>query len=228
VRIVVVAGHVAIEQLREDGICPGRDVAALRQQTGTRGERELVGDLAARFATALRAKGHDAIATDASGGDDVRAPADLLVALHTQRDSRTSRAFAAAPDPAMDYVTADAAAAGQAWCDVFTRDYPRLSGIPTTPERANANLTNYYLWCYVHRDTACVLAELGNMDLDAAALFVPVVDGDPGPVVDALLTITERWSAPIPPPSPEPPPPPPVDLERARVLVRELTRVLEA
>lgn len=223
-RVVVVAGHVGIEQLRADGICPGRDVAALRTQTGTAGERELMGDLAARLAAALRAEGHDAIATDAAAGDDVRAPADLILALHGQRDSSSSRAFAGSPDPAGHYVTAAAAAAGASWCEIFNRDYPQLAGIPTTPERVNPNITEHYLWCYVQRDTACALAELGNMDLDAAVLYAPA----PGPVVTALLEITRRWSAPTPPPTPPAPPAPApaVDLERARALARELVTTL--
>lgn len=224
-RIIVVAGHVGIEQLRADGLCPGRDLAQLRTQTGTRGERELMGDLAGRLAAVFRAQGHDAIATDAAGGDDVRAPADLLLALHGQRDSSSSRAFAGGPDPAGNYVSKAAAAAAAAWCEIFHRDYPQLAGIPTTPERVNPNITEHYLWCYVHRDTVCALAELGNMDLDRAALYAPA----PGPIVNALAAITERWAnpnAPIPTPDPVPPAPPAVDLDRARALARDLLRTL--
>lgn len=203
-RIVIVAGHVGIEQLRADGLCPGRDIAQLRRGTGSRGERELMGDLAERLAGALRADGHDAIATDAAGGDDVRAPADLLIALHAQRDSSSSRAFAGSADPLGGYVSAVASEAAAEWCAIFNRDYPVLTGIPTTPERVNANITEHYLWCYVQRETVCVLAELGNMDLDGAALYSPP---PLGVVAGAVLEITRRWAAPRPdahPPTPVP------------------------
>lgn len=190
-RIAVVAGHVGIEQLRADGLCAGRDLAELRRSTGTRGEREWTGDAAARLAAALTAAGHSAFATDSTGGDDVRsAQLDLVIALHLQRDSADSHAFAGAPNPASDYVSAAAAADSQRWCDLFHVMYPRTTGIAATPGRVNANMTEHYLWCYIDSETRAVIVECGNADADAAVLY----ELNMARVIAALVEITNVWA----------------------------------
>ncbi len=173
----------------------------MRTETGTHGEMAWTGDAAARLAGELRIRGHDAISADAAGEDDVRAPADLLIALHYQRDSMRTRAFAGSPNPASGYVSAAAAASGAAWVALFDQGYSALSGIPVTPGvGGGANLIDYYLWCYVDKNTACAIVECGNADLDAAVLYEPGI----AHVVSALATITERWGNGERP-GPEPP-----------------------
>jgi hypothetical protein len=194
--IGVVAGHVGIERLRLDGLCPDKDPEQLRRQTGTRGEREWTGDIAQRIVRAFQGRGLDAFAADASGGDEIRAPLDLLINVHYQRDSSTSRAFCGIPSDR--YISADARAESSRWQALFNARYTDITGIPVTPERGEGgNLTENYLWCYVGAETPCVLIECGNADLDAATLYEP----DIARVVGAVVVLTLAWrGAPTPPP----------------------------
>jgi hypothetical protein len=200
--VAVIAGHVGIENLRLDGLCVDKDPVKLRGGTGTRGERVWTGDIAQRLARALQGLGIDAFAADASGGDDIRGRFDLLIALHYQRDRITDRAFCGIP-AAGAFITDEARAAAADWQRRFNDRYSALSGIPVTAERGEgANLTGYYLWCYIDAGTPAVLVECGNADVDAATLYESEA---PGHVTTALAQITAEWAL-MASPVPEPPP----------------------
>lgn len=176
--VLLVCGHVGIESLTGEGLRPERDVATLRRSTGSRGEREYVGFVAPLLADALRRRGVDVTVHDATYARAVyERRYDLVLNLHYMRDSASSRAFAGIPAEAgvggAPYLTPTARARSQQWADRFHNEYPIVTGIPATPEKAGENLTHNYVWDWPTADTPCVLAELGHADIDAAVLFAP-------------------------------------------------------
>lgn len=182
-RILIIAGHLNIENLRADGLCDGPDPDtlpdrlpdSLRRGTGTGGERALMAAIAPKVVELLKARGYEAAWTDASGDDLTRQRWDLLLALHAQRDRATSRAFAGIPAEVgvcdKPYVTQTARDRGAQFAARFHHEWPILTGIPTTgDDGAGANLVHYYLWDFVDENTAVALLELGHMDIDGERL----------------------------------------------------------
>lgn len=170
--VLILAGHVGIENLTDEGLCPGRDVALLRRGTGSRGEREWTGFLAPLLAEALRKRGVTVTVHDSTYAASVYGQRyDLVIALHYQRDTPAARAFASTASPG--YFTPEATAKAQRWVDRFHNEYPIVTGIPATPERVTANMTDNYAACYPTKDTPWVLPELGHADIDADAMFAP-------------------------------------------------------
>lgn len=207
--VLVIAGHVNIENLREDGLC-GRDVAVLRRGTGTGGERALTAALAPKIVEALRARGYDAQWTDASGDEFVRGRWGLLIAIHIQRDRPSSRSFAAVPDAigvcGVPYISAQARANAQAFVDRLHNEWPILTGIPATPGDVTANMTQHYLWDLVDENTPALLHEMGHMDIDGPTLQ------DLPRLAAAYVFLVDEWAGAFGtvPVQPTPPPPSPI------------------
>lgn len=180
-RILLSAGHVGIEAITTAGLCEGLDKAAtvekLRASTGSRGEREWTGDLAARLRDALNATGLlEARVCDATYSRELYdqwAPA-LVLALHFHRDPR-GRAMAARPEPTLGFHTVRASQESQRFVDRWHGGYERATGIPVTAPLASLNMTQLYAWCYLHEDSAAAILEFGNAneDGDRAAMYEP-------------------------------------------------------
>lgn len=188
--VLIVCGHVGIENLTSEGMCADRDVAALKRGTGSSGEREWTGHVGPLLADRLRVRGVDVDVRDAIyHADAYKRRWDLVLALHYQRDTPAARAFAAAPDPAHGYVDDEAQRRAKLWLARFVNEYPIVTGIPVTQDRTSANMTDNYLWCFLEIGTAAVLLEAGHADIDAAVLFEPEV----ARVVRALELITVEY-----------------------------------
>lgn len=216
--ILIVAGHVNIENLRADGLCdgpdpdtlPDRTADVLRRGTGTGGERALMAKIAPQLVELLRARGYTAEWTDASGDERTRRRWDLLLALHAQRDRPSSRAFVGIPDEVgvcgVQYIAPAARDRAKQFAARFHHEWPILTGIPTTPaDGAGGNLVDHYLWDYVEENTAAALVELGHMDIDGERLQ------DLTNMSKGLAFLVDEWAhdfalapttAPVPEPSP--------------------------
>jgi hypothetical protein len=190
--VLLIAGHVGIEDLTTEGLCDNRDVVELRRGTGTRGEREWTGNAVQLTAAAMRAVGIDAVATDARYDAALFTRAwDLVIAFHLQRDRASAKAFAAIPDPAHGYQAPIASAASQKWLDRFVNEYEVVTGIPVTEIAVTDRMTDLYEWCYITPTTNAAIAELGHADLNADVLFEPQI----ARVVKALTLITQEFLA---------------------------------
>lgn len=207
--VLIVCGHVGIENLTSEGMCPNRDVATLRRGTGSRGEREWTGHVGPLMADRLRGRGVEVVVTDARYSAAVYGRRwDVVIALHYQRDRPESRAFAAAPAPGRGYIDDEAQRRAKLWLARFMNEYPVVTGIPVTQQYVTANMTDHYAWCFLEIGTAAVLVEAGHADIDAAVLFELGVSR----VVNALATITFEYLeanlgvlAPQPAPAPAEP-----------------------
>lgn len=212
--VLIVCGHVGIENLTSEGLRPVRDVAFLRRSTGSRGEREYTGFLGPVLADAIRKRGIEVTVTDSVYAKAVyERRYDLLISLHYQRDNPQSRAFADIPaeqgvGDGSAYISPEARAKSAKWQDRFHNEYPQVTGIPATPDKAGENLTHNYLWDYPTTDTPCVLVEVGHADIDAATMYAPGAEL----VVKALDLITHEflsadlgltYGQPAPTPAPE-------------------------
>lgn len=213
VKVLIVQGHVNIQNITNDGACPGRDFTSLRGGTGSPGEAAWVGDVAQRLGVELAALGVAVTVTDAIYNAAVYGQNyDLAIVLHYHRDGRGSpdaqRPRAHAAVPAVGYINEAARAIGQRWVDVFNAEYEPATGIPVTLGRTTDNMTDNYVWCYMGANTPAVLPECGNADLDAPILFEPEVRR----VVRALRNVTTKAlgiTIPTPAPGPRPPSPQP-------------------
>lgn len=222
--VLIVCGHVGIEQLTAEGLRPVRDVAFLRRSTGSRGEREYTGFLGPVLADALRKRGVEVIVTDSIYAQAIYARRyDLLISLHYQRDNPQSRAFVGIPaehgvGDGTPYISPEARAKSRKWADRFHNEYPAVTGIPATPAPGEGgNLVHNYLWDFPTLDTPCVLAEVGHADLDAQVLYAPGA----ALVVQAIDIITHEFlsadlllaygpaTTPAPQPAPSAPEPAP-------------------
>lgn len=215
-RVLIVCGHVGIENITTDGLCLWLDKDAsaqkLKGSTGSRGEREWTGHVGPLLADRLRARGVEVVVNDAiydAGVYDRNY--DLVISLHYQRDTPAARGFASAPNLERGYIGAVAQEKAQKWLARFVDQYELLTGIPVTQGRITTNMTDWYGWCYVPIDTPSVLVEVGHADLDAAVLYELGVPR----IVGALDTITYEYltadlgltlGAPAPAPTPAPKP----------------------
>lgn len=176
-RVLLVAGHVNIESITNEGACAGRDFTSLRGSTGAHGEREWTGSFVELLATALRATGQiDVMTVDAIYRRDVYAQHfDLCLINHYHRDADAERAMFAAPDPSRSslWISDAAEAQAQRFVARLLGGYTRATGIPVTQPLATLNMTQIYGYCYVERETPALCCEWGNANLDAAALYEP-------------------------------------------------------
>lgn len=188
--VLLIAGHVGIEQLTAEGLCTDRSLTELRRGTGTRGEREWTGNAVALTAAAMRAVGIDAVATDSRYDAALFGRTwDLVIAFHLQRDRDSAKAFAAIPDPQHGYQSPIAGVYSQKWLDRFINEYPIVTTIPVTEIAVTDRMTDLYEWCYITKETAAVIAELGHADLNADVIFEPGV----ARIVKALTVITQEY-----------------------------------
>lgn len=247
-RVLLVAGHNAIESIGQDGLCAGLDkaatVAKLRGSTGSHGEREWTGSLVQLLADALRHAGVDAAATDAIYHTDVYSAGwDLVLECHYHRDAPTERAMAAAPDPAIGFVEAAAQRESQRFVERWASGYQRATGIPITQQLVTLNMSQLYSFCYVPTRSAAACLEFGNADVDAAVLYEPGIARIVRFTRDCVLEHLNipipadpppaRRASDVPPPAPPAAPPAAPPLAHITVLeaaarLREIAAELEA
>jgi hypothetical protein len=212
--VLLCAGHVGIENLTTEGMCPNRDVVELRKGTGTRGEREWTGNAVQTIANAMRARGINAVATDSTYSKALfDRDWDIVLNLHLQRDRATAKAFAATPDPNHGYISAAAQARAQMWLARFINEYTVVTGIPVTEDAITDRMTDFYGNCFLSTESAEALIEMGHADLNADVLYEPGI----ARVTQAVSIITEEflradlgieWGVAVPPPPPVVTPPP--------------------
>jgi hypothetical protein len=204
--VLLICGHIGIEQLTSEGMCPDRDIPLLRRGTGTRGEREWTGHAGPLLAAELQRRGvSDVTVTDARYHADVYGrDYDIALNLHLQRDRLTARAFAAGP-AGLAYISDAAARKSDQWLARFVNEYPIYTGIPATQNAVSANMIDNYVWCFLGRETPAQLIECGHADLDAPVIFELGVTR----IVNALALITIEYltadlgldlATPLPPP----------------------------
>lgn len=194
-RVLIVAGHNGITNITADGLC-NRDVAFLKTSTGTRGEQAWTGFVAPALRDELIKRGVDAVANDAIYAKSIYDQDwDLVLHLHLQRDRVTSRACAARPEDlgvcGVEYISAAARTKADMWLARFVNEYSIVSTIPVTqgPPNVTVNMTQFYGWDYLSKDSPGVLVECGNADVDAPVLY----EANAARVVQALAIITTEY-----------------------------------
>lgn len=209
-RLLLVQGHVNIESITEDGLCGGLNkaatVAKLRGSTGSRGEREWVGDLAGRLRDQLNARGVETRAVDAIFHRDsyIDWKPNLVLALHFHRDmnedgSPRGRAMGAIPDDGFGFNTGAAQQEGARFLHRWQGGYEAATTIPITPPNVTLNMTQLYNWCYIDADSSAVILEFGNANVDAAILYEPGMARILNYTRDCILEHFNIVSRPLPP-----------------------------
>jgi N-acetylmuramoyl-L-alanine amidase len=128
-------------------------------QTGAPGEQELNVRIMMRLKDILISKGFQLFLVDANPpADQISQDFDLFLALHGDANIYgTGGGVITAPDPNYDSVNAESKRIAQCIQD----EYFNHSGIVNHPERINVNMTRYYMWNLLTRQTPCVILEMG-------------------------------------------------------------------
>jgi len=128
--------------------------------TGATGERDWNTAVVTKIATLLKNNGFEVYEADAkadTNADVVGKDWDLFLAIHYDADIYNDRGgFVDFPDPSVDQVTQES----QRIAGVLSKFYAKM-GIPTRPNRSNANTKFYYMWRALTAKTPCVIMECG-------------------------------------------------------------------
>jgi hypothetical protein len=215
-RILLVAGHIGIENITAAGLRSWRDVAKLRGGTGAGGEREVNIEVANLLQRALLNRGLDVVVTDAVYHpelyEDPRGWA-LCLAIHAHRDANQHGRFAIPDTIAPPFLSDAALARSRDYRALFRQHYSDLTGILVDQaDLGTIGMRQLYTWDFVPLETPSGCLELGHLEDDAAVLLEP----NHRRVVQAVALITTRWlgmpDVAAPPPTPTPPPAPSTEL----------------
>lgn len=171
-KVLLCGGHIGIASITADRI--GQASAdALRSGTGARGEVEWNGWFVGMERDALKATGLvDARAIGATYDAATYAEwkPDLIVWSHFQRDADAERAIFSSPDPGVFLGRVDLSES-ERFRDRLIGGYEAVTGIPVTQGFENPNTTRFYGYWYAEPESAVVLAEWGNANVDTVALY---------------------------------------------------------
>jgi hypothetical protein len=177
IKILNVAGHLRCADITEDGLCDGLDKAAsaakLRVSTGTSGEVQYTSDMATRLKDKLNATGRfESRAIDCvyRRDDFLTWKPDLVIAHHYHRDPN-GRAMFSAPDNQYKYHTDASNAESIRLVARILGNYWKATGIPVTQDLVSLNMRDLYTWCYIDPLSQAFIAEYGNANVDADALY---------------------------------------------------------